>query len=886
MAQIFCRLQFMASALGIAWLAASGSMRAARPAAGAAPPAARKVDVYVIPFSHLDRFWAGTGEETLARGNRIIAKAIALALKYPQFRFFLETDNFVNNYVHSHRGTPAVAALKQLVRKGRIAIAPEWAGIFQEFPPGEALARNLLYGEQYAQRVFGVTPRVDALSDIPGVTPQFPQMLSEAGIPFMILSRMGPRNRSLFHWRAPDGSQALVWNDLYGYCWGAQLDSPGVVGAQQRQRLAGQIARVEATAPGPLLMSSGCDLWASTAQLLANLNALNRSLPRAHFVVATPQAFFDRVASTPSLPALAGEIPSGWPMIETSILHLWQWTAPATHTLLNAEKFAAINDALGYAPYPRHSLNLLWRRLLTSMDHNHDGQGGRIGDERKLQYSQMALLGGGDILRRMLRNIAERVQIPFPGSFPVVVFNPLGWTRDGIVRAHVTLFGDVVPGQLGAFRKGVQLVDANGHAVPFQVLETSENISRALTLVFVARGVPSLGYRTYFLRPAAGATPGPAAAQVTLDQTRDRREPRRPLGVEVLQNRFYRVTVDRATGAVSVFDRALGRVVTPGMVIAAEEERGGNNVTPELLTGRTIYASVNHVRLVENDSVRTVLRIDERIADIRIVQRLTLYAQLKRLDIENRIRWRRNRLLNIEQWIPLAQPHTAFHYGVAFGENASDRVLPGAGPSAGDEIQPALWHRYREMHGWLFAGSAQWGLTLAGDHPIVALEPQMIRADMIRGQRYTSVKIDRGGRRSSMHYPWPGDYVFHYSLSSGAGGWRRNQSWRAGMALENPLLPVEVADDLSPKSLPPVNSFCSVPAPNLVISALKKAQTGNAIVLRLYEIQGLKTESPVVFLGRARAFRPADLLEQAQGPVRRRRLRLRPFQIQTLRLRP
>lgn len=56
----------------------------------AAPGAAPGNDVYVVPFSHLDLFWAGTREECLSRGNRIISKALALANRQPEFRFLIE----------------------------------------------------------------------------------------------------------------------------------------------------------------------------------------------------------------------------------------------------------------------------------------------------------------------------------------------------------------------------------------------------------------------------------------------------------------------------------------------------------------------------------------------------------------------------------------------------------------------------------------------------------------------------------------------------------------------------------------------------------------------------------------------------------------------------
>lgn len=72
----------------------------------------------MVPFSHLDFFWGGTREECLARGNRIIAKAIRLADQYPDFRFLLEDDDFVTNCVESHTGTDDLALFKKLVIPG------------------------------------------------------------------------------------------------------------------------------------------------------------------------------------------------------------------------------------------------------------------------------------------------------------------------------------------------------------------------------------------------------------------------------------------------------------------------------------------------------------------------------------------------------------------------------------------------------------------------------------------------------------------------------------------------------------------------------------------------------------------------------------------------
>lgn len=57
--------------------------------------------VYITPTSHLDFYWGGTREECLARGNQIIAQVIRLARQSPQFRFLIEDENFVANFVES-----------------------------------------------------------------------------------------------------------------------------------------------------------------------------------------------------------------------------------------------------------------------------------------------------------------------------------------------------------------------------------------------------------------------------------------------------------------------------------------------------------------------------------------------------------------------------------------------------------------------------------------------------------------------------------------------------------------------------------------------------------------------------------------------------------------
>lgn len=849
--------------------------------------ASAKAEAYVSPFSHLDLFWAGTREECLARGNRIIAKAIAIAKHEPEFRFMIESDNFVDNFVDSHKGLPEVDDLKLLVKEGYFGIAPNWANIFHNLPDGEVHARNFLYGKRYARAVFGVDPFVFQPTDIPGFTPQFPQMLRQVGVPFMLMSRMGPPNQWLFDWKAPNGSKVLVWNEPHGYGWGVHLGFHGDITPAKRDALQKELQEVGANARGPIFVPWGVDLWAPNERIVQNVDLLNHDFAYAHFTVATPQDFFKVVDKTPNVPELSGEIPMAWPHVVDGILQLWQLAVPATSTLRAAEEFATINYALGYAEYPQQDFEVLWKSLIDSMDHNHDGQGGEIGDKRKMDDSLLVLNRGGEILRNSLRNISERVEIPVKNGFPIVVFNGLGWQRDDPVKAHVALYGDIGPYQIDDYKKGMRLVDEKGTAVPFHVDQTSENISRAVELTFVAQGVPALGYKTYFLTPADQPQSYPSAAQIALDRDKDLKDPRRSLGNDVMENQFYRVTVDKATGQITVLDKGLNQEIVKQAEIAGVEERGTNNVQKEIETGRVIPLSLNDTQVEENNGVRAVLRLSGWIADIPIVQRLILYQGLKRLDIENSLDWKEPRFLNIEQLLPVGRPRLDMEYGIPFGVNSVTNIMPDSGPHAGDEIQLEAWKEYRAIQSWVFAGDGQWGLTLAADHQLVKLEDGLIRANMIRGQRYTSAKVVRDDEVTSIHFPAPGHYVFKYSISSGAGDWKSLKSYQAGMNFTNALVPVSVVDEISAKSLPPTNSFFTVRGDNLVLSAVKKAEgTDPSIVLRIYEIQGSKAETPITFLGSQRQFRESNLLEEDSGSTGERVLRVDPFEIKTIKFAP
>ncbi len=837
--------------------------------------------VFIVPFSHLDLYWGGTQEECLSRGNRIVSRAMQLAEEHPEFRFLIEDEVFTANFMESHRGTPEASQLRSLVRAGRIEIAPKWAAIYQNLPRGEALVRNLVYGKRYAREIFGVDPRVAALTDIPGFTRQYPQMLVKSDIPYMIMTRMGPPDAPLFRWKSPDGSAVLVWDTLKGYGWGVGLGLHRELDDARIDRIRKEVGAIQSLTKAPVYLGWGTDLFAPNETLVSNLAVLNTRMAPVTYQFATPTEYFHEAEKTPDVPVISGEIPSSWANVVSSMMALWPPTITAADTLVNAEKFATINYTLGYAPYPQEELDRLWKKAIEAMDHNNYGQGGDLGDERKVGYAQAAILQGGQILRTSLRNIAERVQRPTPKATAIVVFNPMSWTRDDVVRAHVTLFGDVAPGDIKDYRAGMKLVDEQGNSIPFDVEEYSENMSRALSLVFTAQGVPSIGYKTYYLEAAEPVATSPAA-DLKMDDDNDVKNPRRIVESDVIENRFYRVTVDRATGRVEIFDKELNRTVAKDVEVSGAEERGGNTLAIEPRTGRTIVNVISSVQLERNGFAETVLRITGDLAGIPVTQRLTLYRDLRKIDFENTITWKPGRFMKIQQVFPLNMPGAEIRNGIPFGSASQADAMPNAGPHSGDEVKREIWTNWRQVQDWIAATTDDWSLTISADHQMFTADAQAIRGDMLRGTRFNPLKTVRNGENVLVEQPPAGTYICRYSFTSGKGNWASNQAWRQGMGFNMPLMGIVSEDELSPKTLPAQQSFLTVPGDTLTVTALKKADQGDGIVVRFFEAAGKSADTSLQFMGRQRGFRSVNMLEEPASGKEEQTLRVNPYEIDTV----
>ena len=142
-----------------------------------------------------------------------------------------------------------------------------------------------------------------------------------------------------------------------------------------------------------------------------------------------------------------------------------------------------------------------------------------------------------------LGEISSKIKLSPEKGIPVVVFNSLGWERSDPASFKMS------------FDKGwgssLQLFDNKGSEVPVQLSEVVRHDDGSLKSAvadFVADSIPSIGYRTYYVRPSTdkiNESATGALQQVKAD------------GPGLFTNKFYKVRFADG-GLSSLYDRELG----------------------------------------------------------------------------------------------------------------------------------------------------------------------------------------------------------------------------------------------------------------------------------------------------------------------------------------
>jgi alpha-mannosidase len=131
--------------------------------------------------------------------------------------------------------------------------------------------------------------------------------------------------------------------------------------------------------------------------------------------------------------------------------------------------------------------------------------------------------------------------------------------------------------------------------------------------------------------------------------------------------------------------------------------------------------------------------------------------------------------------------------------------------------------------------------------------------------------------------------VFKSSIYPHRGDWREAASYKHALEFNFDLDALQLPKG---KQLPLKRSFLRIEPESVVLSALKRAEDGDGVILRFYETKGEETNAEITLFREPKAVKAVNLLEQEDEVVvkelkqERERiiLKMEPFEIVTLKV--
>ncbi len=410
-------------------------------------------------------------------------------------------------------------------------------------------------------------------------------------------------------------------------------------------------------------------------------------------------------------------------------------------------------------------------------------------------------------------------------------------------------------------------MDSNGKAAESQLLSLDPETHRARLLLL--SNTPSLGYKTYFVRAAASAPAIHSLLKASAD---------------TLENEFIRVKIDPQSGCMtSLFDKRSGTEA----LAPAETDTGGPKTStcgnllqtfvdkPKQWDAWNIDADfekqhwdldkADEVKLVESGPLRAIIQVKNHFQNSTFVRDIVLYAGASRVDVKMQAEWHEKHIL-LKVAFPVSAHSDNAAYEIPFGsvERPTTRNTPAE--QAQFEVPAYRWADISDSkHGFSLLNDCKYGYDAKGN---------VLRLSLLRSPEWPDPHADEG------------HHEFTYALYPHGGGWKNALTIRRGYELNYKLISMPVGKHEG--ELAPEHSFVQARPENIILTALKKAEDEDALVLRFYEWAGKDGEAQLQIPPGAQTAAETDLMEKPMGslPVQNDGVTVhtKPYEIKTIKV--
>ncbi|MBM4030432.1 MAG: hypothetical protein FJ291_01445 [Planctomycetes bacterium] len=783
----------------------------------------RKWRIFVAPSSHTDIGYTHIQPQCAEIHNKNADIAADLMDKFPDFKWNLEVAWQAENYLASRKGEQLDKFLKY-AKEGRMGVQALYNNILTGLCSHEEACRLTYFAHSLKTR-YGIPFKSAMISDVPSQEATIPMILANSGIRYFssgINNTRGPLTamyaKAPCWWEGPDGSRVLMmYVPGYAHAGGWGLDASV---ERARGHILGAIKGYEARKDYPydaiFLHGAVSDNVALNPRLADVCKAWNDRYEFPKVILCHNAEFFEHIEKSfgDKLPVVKGSAGTYWEDGAGSSARETALNRNAHEATRNAETlFALARRVNPNIAYPAEAIAAAWRNCLLYDEHTwgaHCSISQPDSDFTKAQWK----------IKSQFALDADKA------------------AKDLAVRSHSAL------ARLVKTDASAGLVVINPTSWPrTQVIGASNLVS-----------VPALGYRV-LLRQDMARPP----KSETLEGT-------------VIESKFYRVSFDEATGAItSIFDKELNReLVDPKAPYRLNQYlyvAGGegtriveNGPEPKLTIGSQEKAGLRRSKFAGDLGERMVVETSAPMSPM-VVNEVYVLNDVKRVDIVNRVtKTQTYKKEAVYFAFPFAAEKPTFRYEVPCGiVNANTDMLP-----------TACLDWFTVQH-FVEVEAPDVAIAWATpDAPLVCFQ------DINRGKWLRKLDFTNGHIYAYvMNNYWftnylagqGGDFTFRFSITSRPKS-DPVASARFGWEVASPLVavsgPANPAGVLTESS----GSLIEIAEPNVFLVGAKKAEASDALVLRLWEVSGKATTAHVrIPLLKPKKATAASLVEEPQGEL-------------------
>ena len=854
--------------------------------------------LFVVEMSHLDIGFTDPPDEVAEFYKWNIDHAMAICHADPDYKWTIEEIWQLEQWM-ARSSSSEINDLKNLVKQGRIGLTAGYATMHSGVLGHEEINRFLYPAKEISEAwnisietiiqddVPGYSwalPQVLNKSNVKYMVTGI-NTWADLGKPSIPMSDIP------FYWQGPDGSKVLTWISFGAYIEGF-FDYGLTNLANAFNTLSSKLPQLESEGypyNATLVLRAGDNQ--DTDLTMTNLaRQWNNTYDNPKIVLAHPEDFFKYLEENygSNFPTYSGDWTSWWDILGITQPQSITKNRWAHDNILSAEKLSTINQLLGTQTYPMEDIELAYKKMMEFDEHMTGGApwpGLMTSEETQRQneilcgYASTAYNKTTEVLDTALETLAGNVR---SDNQSIIVFNPLSWNRTDIVKAELSneLFSqpfnlidsetglpvpyqklsdvlgdidyngivDIVDIVIVALAFGskpgdpnwnpdadlnnddlVDIVDIVLVAIDFGELVTSKQI------MFVARDIPSIGYKRYEINISQWGEIDSGSVNVSGN---------------VIENQFYEITFDESDGhIVSIYDKEADRELVNGLsefefnqAIKCSNDQLWSGLYSDVPTGTcTVTVGLNGP-VAKSISVN---RNDSPFVKTEVI----LYDGIKRIDLVNIM----NR--DLMEWVDYTTGLVYYAYTFPFNLSNFNVKLEIANafmtPEV-DNLPDANVAYFTTQHG-LEMFEADYGITWASKETFIhEFEGINLYATTFSPAEATLVsrflkkedegKFIGGSIGPIEQEPGASPILGHtYSFTSHAGPFDPVNTSQFVWAHSNPLLAKETSSNPDGVLTSPSMSFFDVNSSNVMIVNVKKANFGDDYIFRLQEIEGMQT---------------------------------------------